>query len=74
MKPLGCGMELSQSKYRPRLIATTLDRLIGDPSIAGQCQTIAQRMRQDDPVDTACDWIERLDNSRNFIATASSDG
>jgi len=74
VKRLGCGIELSQSKYQPRLIAKTLEQLIGDPAISSQCQTIAQRMRQDDPVDTACDWIERLDNSRNFIATASSDG
>jgi UDP:flavonoid glycosyltransferase YjiC (YdhE family) len=74
VKRLGCGMELSQPKYRPRLIARALDRLIGDTTIASQCQIIAKRMRQDDPVDIACDWIERLDNSRNFIATASSDG
>jgi UDP:flavonoid glycosyltransferase YjiC (YdhE family) len=74
VKRLGCGMDLSQSKYQPRLIARALDQLIGNPAIAAQCQTIAQRMRQDDPVDIACDWIERLDNSRNFVATASSDG
>jgi UDP:flavonoid glycosyltransferase YjiC (YdhE family) len=57
---LGISRTISPRRYIPDRVAEELRNLLDEPSFARRAAEVAEKMRQDDGVKTACDAIEAL--------------
>jgi rhamnosyltransferase subunit B len=62
VKRIGTGLTLSRERYSARTATRQLGRLLTDPDYAEAAARIANRIRSEDGLGTACDAIERLFN------------
>ncbi len=59
LQKLGVAESLPPPKWRPELIAEALMRLVSSPVVAENCRTIADRLRDKDGAEAACEIIEQ---------------
>lgn len=63
MKRLGVAKVIQKAKYTPEKVTRKLRKILDDPGLARTAQEIAEQVRREDGVKTACDALEEL--SRN---------
>ena len=59
LQKLGVAEVLPPPKWRPELIAEALMRLVSSPMVAEKCRTVADRLRDKDGAEAACQVIEQ---------------
>jgi rhamnosyltransferase subunit B len=57
---LGIARMISMNRYRPTPVADALREILRDQTMRARCQEIAERVRSQDAVATACDALETL--------------
>ena len=60
LQNLGIAEFLPPPKWRPELIAQSLMRLLSSPTVAEKCRTIADRLKDQDGTQLACQAIEQF--------------
>jgi rhamnosyltransferase subunit B len=60
---LGVARSIAASRYAPKSATREIARLLDDPVFARQCETVAGRLRNDDPVSRTCQLIQELARS-----------
>ncbi|MHB0960529.1 MAG: glycosyltransferase [Pirellulaceae bacterium] len=62
---LGIARTLSKGRYTPRRAAAELSRLLGNPAYSQRASEVAAQIRRENGVETACDALEALLQSRH---------
>jgi UDP:flavonoid glycosyltransferase YjiC (YdhE family) len=60
LKRLGSGSSVERKRFRAARVANALSQLLESPTVAARCRDLAERIRHDRPIETACDAIEQL--------------
>jgi rhamnosyltransferase subunit B len=60
MQRLNVAQSIQKGNYTPVRVARKLKAMLAKPSFAAQAQTVAQQLKQEDGVRTACDALEGL--------------
>ena len=60
MKRLGVAKVIQKAKYTPEKVTRKLRKIFDDPGLARKAQEIAEQVRKEDGVKTACDALEGL--------------
>jgi len=69
MKRLGVANVIQKASYTPKKVTRKLRNMIGDPTLAGKAAAIAERLRGEDGVKTACDALEALCTTTHATGT-----
>ena len=67
---LGVGRSLDPNDFQGPKLARELSALLDRPEVAERCQALARRVRQDDPLNKACEAIEDVLRGANVSALA----
>lgn len=59
---LGVGDTVRMNRYKSRVVAKKLDRLIRDNGVQARCKQIADKINRSDPLDEICRMIEAMVN------------
>ncbi len=60
MKRLGVAKVIQKSDYTPRKVTRKLRKMLDDPEFAEKAHAVAEQLRGEDGVKTACDALEGL--------------
>jgi rhamnosyltransferase subunit B len=60
MRRLGLSRTIERSAYKPARVADTLRAMLADPGYAARSAAVAEQLRQEHGVRTACDALEQL--------------
>ena len=60
MKRLKVGLSIMKSRYTPVRVARKLTLVLEEPRLAQQAARVAEQLKHEDGVKTACDALERL--------------
>ena len=60
MKRLGVAKVIQKAKYTPAKVTRKLEKILGNPALAAQARAVADEIRGEDGVKTACDALEGL--------------
>ena len=60
IKKLGVGDSLLPRKFTPANLAKTILKLINNPQVAVNCKAVASKFVNDDPLNRACEEIEKI--------------
>jgi rhamnosyltransferase subunit B len=62
MKRLGVAKIIQKAKYNPHKVTRKVRKILDDPQLAETAQAVAEQVRNEDGVKTACDALEALCN------------
>jgi UDP:flavonoid glycosyltransferase YjiC (YdhE family) len=65
VRRLGCGEQILPKHYKPARLAGKLRSLLEDPRYRQGCKSVAEKFTGHDPLDEACELIERLGRSHS---------
>jgi UDP:flavonoid glycosyltransferase YjiC (YdhE family) len=60
MRRLKVGLSIMKAKYTPARVAKRLTAMLAKPDLAQQAARVAEQLKHEDGVKTACDALERL--------------
>jgi UDP:flavonoid glycosyltransferase YjiC (YdhE family) len=60
LQNLGVAESLPPPEWQPELIANALMRLLSSPMVAEKCRTLADRLKDQDGTQAACQVIEQF--------------
>jgi rhamnosyltransferase subunit B len=60
MKRLGVAKIVQKAKYNPQKVTRKVRRILDDPELAQRSRAVAEQLRKEDGVKTACDALEQL--------------
>jgi UDP:flavonoid glycosyltransferase YjiC (YdhE family) len=60
MKRLGVAKVIQKSSYTPTKVTEKLRKMLEDPELAEKAHAVAEQLRGEDGVKTACDALEGL--------------
>ena len=60
MKRLGVAKVIQKSGYTPTKVTRKLRQMLDDPSLAEKARVVAEQLKREDGVKTACDALEAL--------------
>jgi UDP:flavonoid glycosyltransferase YjiC (YdhE family) len=60
MKRLGVAKVIEKSSYTPKKVTRKLRKMLDDPELAERARNVAEQLRGEDGVKTACDALEAL--------------
>ena len=60
MKRLGVAQVIQKASYTPKKVTSKLRKMLEDPRIAEKARAVAEQLRGEDGVKTACDALEAL--------------
>lgn len=60
MKRLGVAEVIQKASYTPKLVTRKLRKILDEPALAAKALAVAEQMRGEDGVKTACDALEAL--------------
>jgi UDP:flavonoid glycosyltransferase YjiC (YdhE family) len=60
MKRLGVAKVIQKADYTPKNVANKIGKILDDPSLAQKAHAVAEQLRGEDGVKTACDALEGL--------------
>jgi UDP:flavonoid glycosyltransferase YjiC (YdhE family) len=60
MKRLGVAKVIQKADYTPEKVTRKIRKMLDDPSLAEKARTVAEQLRGEDGVKTACDALEAL--------------
>lgn len=70
MKRLGVAKVIQKSNYTPEKVTRKLRKMLGDPELAEKARAVAEQLRGEDGVKTACDALEALHERTRSHATS----
>ena len=60
MKRLGVAKVIQKANYTPKKVTRKLRKMLDDPGLAEKARAVAEQLRGEDGVKTACDALEAL--------------
>ncbi len=69
LRQTGTAMELSQSRFKAKIVAKQLEQLLSSPRIKSYCQKYAALLSKENPLGKSCDAIESLTIQQEQEAT-----
>jgi rhamnosyltransferase subunit B len=60
MRRLKVGLSITKARYTPARVARTLTAMLEEPRLTQQAARVAEQLKHEDGVRTACDALERL--------------
>ena len=60
MKRLGVAQVIQKASYTPKKVTRKLRKMLDDPEMAEKARAVAEQLRGEDGVKTACDALEAL--------------
>ncbi|MGC1423296.1 MAG: glycosyltransferase, partial [Terracidiphilus sp.] len=60
MKRLGVAKVIQKASYTPKKVTRKIRKILDDPSLAEKARAVAEQLRSEDGVKTACDALEAL--------------
>ena len=60
MKRLGVAKVIQKAGYTPKKVTRKLRKMLDDPKLAEKARAVAEQLRGEDGVKTACDALEAL--------------
>jgi UDP:flavonoid glycosyltransferase YjiC (YdhE family) len=60
MRRLKVGLSIMKARYTPARVARKLKAMLMEPRLAQQAARVAEQLRHENGVKTACDALERL--------------